>query len=256
MENKQEKITVDYVYVNKNGYPSVLLKRQNNTFCCLQSKSYKPFPYDYYFDKNKIEQYAWISEEEKNERMQQSLNAIESSDFIEDNSMSQTLSIYNIDKLYHFTPVKYLKSIKEHDGLRCLKYLSNKNIIPHSTGNSKDAKWGLDYYVHLSFCKDHPMRHRIEKTIILEISTDVIFLKNTLFSDINAVDNAHRHGGGFEAFNELIKFEVINNGKKTSYQSLSYIDRKKFQAEVLVRQHIPLSQILNWKELETKYLQS
>lgn len=52
------------------------------------------------------------------------------------------------------------------------------------------------------FCDDHPMAYRLQQSgsdiIVLRIKIDVALLKGTLFSDINAADKLHTHGGSLE----------------------------------------------------------
>lgn len=66
--------------------------------------------------------------------------------------------------LYHFTDRRNLPLIREHGGLYPLAKLRKKNIeVPAPGGNqwSHDADEikGMDEYVHLCFCNNHPMEH-------------------------------------------------------------------------------------------------
>lgn len=106
--------------------------------------------------------------------------------------------------LYHFTDRRNIPSIKRHGGLLSWHYCKiNGIVIPCQGGdyNSQelDKKYGLEDFVRLSFCEDHPMAFRLQQSgsdiVILKIKTDVVWLRNTLFSDINAADKLHTHGG-------------------------------------------------------------
>lgn len=80
--------------------------------------------------------------------------------------------------------------------------------IPKQGGNldskANDQKFGLEDYVRLSFCDDHPMMWRLKcagyNLVLLKIKVDVAWAKDTLFSDINATAHNHRHGDDIEDF--------------------------------------------------------
>lgn len=76
--------------------------------------------------------------------------------------------------------------------------------------------------------------------VLLKINTDVATLKDTLFSDINATDNNHHHGGKLD---DLKRVDI--QATKQTYVSKESPFFKKHQAEVLVKTHIPLDSIIN-----------
>lgn len=119
----------------------------------------------------------------------------------------QVLDNNGIQYLYHFTDRQNIQSIKLHGGLFSWHYCKKNNItIPCQGGDydsqELDKKYGLEDYVRLSFCNDHPMAFRLKQSgsdiVILQVKADVALLKNTLFSDINAADKLHTHGGELE----------------------------------------------------------
>ncbi len=161
----------------------------------------------------------------------------------------QVLKDNEIDTLYHFTDVRNLPSIKRHGGLFSWKYCEEHNIkIPYQGGDDDskqlDVKYGLQDYVRLSFCYDHPMAYRLEQKgceiKILEIKIDVALLEGTLFSDINAADKLHTHGGSLEDLLN-VNFEAV----KRQYVRKDDPDFKPHQAEVMVKTFVPLEYIVN-----------
>lgn len=161
----------------------------------------------------------------------------------------QVLVNNGIHYLYHFTDKRNIPSIKRHGGLFSWYYCKNNNInIPCQGGDydSKelDIKYGLQDYVRLSFCDDHPMAYRLQKSgsdiIVLRIKIDVALLKDTLFSDINAADKLHTHGG---SLNDLKRVNFA--ATKRHYVSKNDEDFKPHQAEVMVKTFVPLKYIEN-----------
>lgn len=164
----------------------------------------------------------------------------------------QILDNNGIRYLYHFTDRRNIPSIKRHGGLFSWHYCKKNNItIPCQGGDydsqELDKKYGLEDYVRLSFCNDHPMAYRLQQSgsdiVILKIEVDVALLKGTLFSDINAADKLHTHGG------ELDDLKRVNfNATKRNYVRKDDDDFKPHQAEVMVKTFIPLRFIVNLKD--------
>ncbi len=149
-----------------------------------------------------------------------------------------------IKYLYHFTDFRNLKSIREHGGLYSWWSCKQKGIVIPAPGSSEDSRrrdWSknLQDYVRLSFNRFHPMKHvareegRVEDIRILAIDPSVIYLASTLFSDLNANDRKARIGGDIESF-ERIKFDVATGRWDGE------MEKKFFQAEVLVKSYVPL----------------
>ncbi len=154
-----------------------------------------------------------------------------------------------IQYLYHFTDRRNIPSIKLHGGLFSWHYCKKNNItIPCQGGDydsqELDKKYGLEDYVRLSFCNDHPMAYRLQQSgsdiVILKIEVDVALLKGTLFSDINAADKLHTHGG------ELDDLKRVNfNATKRNYVRKDDDDFKPHQAEVMVKTFVSKKHIVN-----------
>ena len=161
----------------------------------------------------------------------------------------QYLRANGIRWFYHFTDESNLQSIREHGGLYSWSYCEEHNIlIPYPGGDytsrQLDIRHGLEDYVRLSFCNDHPMAYRLvqegRRLVLLRIKVEVAILRNTQFSDINAADSAHSHG---PRFSDLKKVNM--DAVKANFVSRGREYFKPHQAEVLVKTHIPLDLIDN-----------
>lgn len=159
------------------------------------------------------------------------------------------LTSNGIRYLYHFTDRRNLDSIRRNGGLYSWYYCENHDIsIPYPGGGEQSRnldRWhGLQDYVRLSFCDDHPMAYRLKQDgynlVLLRIKIDVALLEETLFSDINAADGAHHHG---RTMDDLRRVDL--SATQQHYVSSSSPIFKKHQAEVLVKTFIPLEYIEN-----------
>lgn len=159
------------------------------------------------------------------------------------------LTTNGIRYLYHFTDRRNLDSIRRNGGLYSWYYCENHNIdIPYPGGGEQSRsldRWhGLQDYVRLSFCDDHPMAYRLQQDgynlVLLRIKIDVALLEETQFSDINAADGAHHHG---KTMDDLKRVDL--SATQQHYVSSSSPIFKKHQAEVLVKTFIPLEYIEN-----------
>ena len=88
--------------------------------------------------------------------------------------------------------------------------------------------------------KGDTLKLEVYDIVILKIEVDVALLKGTLFSDINAVDKLHTHGG------ELDDLKRVNfNATKRNYVRKDDDDFKPHQAEVMVKTFVPKKYIVN-----------
>lgn len=161
----------------------------------------------------------------------------------------QVLEDNDVQFLYHFTAKKNIQSIKQHGGLYSWSYLHKHNIdIPCQGGDSLseslDEKYGLEDYVRLSFCDDHPMSYRLkqmgEEVVVLKIKSDVALLKDVVFSDMNAADKRHKHG---KSLSDLLNVDFA--ATKRHFLRSDDPDFKRHQAEVMVKTCVPLEYIVN-----------
>jgi len=164
-------------------------------------------------------------------------------------SFKQVLDENRVKYLYHFTDVRNIPSIKNHGGLLSWYYCHTHGItIPCQGGDydsrELDKKYGLEDYVRLSFCDDHPMKWRLEQSgsimKVLRIKVDVALLKDTQFSDMNAADKRHTHGKTLEHL-QRVDFDAT----RMHYLKSEDPNFKPHQAEVMVKTFIPLKYIEN-----------
>ncbi len=161
--------------------------------------------------------------------------------------IQRILAENGIQYFYHFTARLNLEPIRNHGGLYSWKYCEKNHItIPEPGGDMQsralDAVHGLEDYVRLSFCDDHPMAYRLRSKdlVLLKIKKDVAWLKGTQFSDINAAAKDHHHGS---KSSDLLKVDF--RAVKRHYVSRSDDDFSAHQAEVLVKTFIPKEYIIN-----------
>lgn len=175
--------------------------------------------------------------------------------------IEQLLNEKGITKLYHFTDKRNIESIIRNGGLYSWGDCVDHNIKVQVPGGSEESH-SLDYhkkqqyYVRLSFVKNHPMKfiamsdERQLQPVILEISPEVLFWKHTKFTDQNAVKTGANISGDPNDFSKLIHFDAI---KAANVYDLSEEDRSYFQAEILVHHCIPSCYILNFNEIRQAY---
>ena len=157
-----------------------------------------------------------------------------------------------ITKLYHFTDRDNLNSIIQNGGLYSWMDCERKGItIPKPGGGdlsrSLDKRDNLQDYVRVSFTTEHPMMYvamndgRISNPVILEIDPEIIYLNDTKYADSNATRNGARVGGSLNDFNR-IHFSSV---KARKHFDLPVDEQPYYQAEVLVKNFIPLKYITN-----------
>lgn len=160
------------------------------------------------------------------------------------------LKLKRIRCFYHFTDRQNLNSIKRMGGLYSWHYCVNNNIkIPNPGGDNfsrrLDVRNGLQDYVRLSFCNDHPMAYRLLQDgadlVLLKISIDVATFKDTIFTDRNAASSSFASGKGIEALQNVNIYAT-----QRDYVSRSEGDTFfEHQAECMVKTFVPLKYIVN-----------
>lgn len=158
----------------------------------------------------------------------------------------------NIECVYHFTDRENLNSILDNGGLYSLKACSKNGISVSRPGGNQlshelDRKANLDNYIRLSFTPNHPMMYyaigdgRINNPVILKINREVIYWLDSKYSNDNATNKSAKIGADFQSL-PLDKIKRIQN--------IDYFDspeefKKFYQAEILVKERIPLKYIEN-----------
>ena len=164
----------------------------------------------------------------------------------------EILERQGIKKLYHFTDRDNLESIIRNGGLYSWADCEKKSIDikkPGGSGVSRqlDKRDGLQNYVRVSFTKQHPMMFvamgdgRISNPVVLEIDPQVIWWKGTRYADRNATKTGANVGEGLSDFNAI----HFNSVKANKHFDLDEDEQPFYQAEVLVKNHIPLEYITN-----------
>lgn len=204
-------------------------------------------------EENKIQQNEDNIKAEQTEKEQ--LEALSTE--LKDNryDFKKVLTDNNIQYLYHFTDRKNIPSIKQHGGLLSWYYCNQHNInIPNPGGGSLsrdlDVSRNLQDYVRLSFTTQHPMMFvalkdgRIDDPVILKIDPSVIFLKYTIFSNMNAT--IKRLTPNIGASLEDFKHIHFSSVKSRNHFDLIEEERPYFQAEVMVKTYVPKKYIINF----------
>jgi len=154
-----------------------------------------------------------------------------------------------ITSFYHFTDYQNLKSIKDNEGLYSWYYADSNGIIINFPGGDTlsrdlDKRYGLQDYVRVSFCSDHPMQYRLKQRgrnlVLLKVDIEVAYYQNTIFCNINATDSNHMKGTELKDL-ERIKFLAT----KRTFVRKEDLDFKYHQAELLIKTWIPIEHLEN-----------
>lgn len=189
-------------------------------------------------------------EEEKRRLEIERLTALVTIQKDEAASILHYLRMKGVTRFYHFTDKENIYQIKKLGGLYSWYYCEQNNIgIPNPGGDYDSRRYdrghGLQDYVRLSFCNDHPMAWRKHKEgsslVLLYIDIEVASFKDTLFTDRNAASSSFACGGDLE---DLQKVNIM--ATKRNYVSRN--DGEVFyqhQAECMIKTFIPLKYITN-----------
>lgn len=162
------------------------------------------------------------------------------------------LDQHKIAKLYHFTDRDNLESIIKNGGLYSWMDCERKGIKIAKPGGDQlsrdlDRRDDLQHYVRISFTTQHPMMFvamrdgRVSNPVILEIDPEVIYWQDSKYANMNATRNGANRGNTLEDFKK-IHFQSV---KARSHFDLAEEEQPYFQAEILVKNFIPLELIKN-----------
>lgn len=164
------------------------------------------------------------------------------------------LDEHRISKLYHFTDRDNLESIIKNGGLYSWMDCDRKGIKINKPGGSSasrqlDSSRNLEDYVRVSFTTQHPMMYvamkdgRISNPVILEIDPEVIYWNDSLYANLNAARYTIKPNIGPTITDfKQIHFQSV---KARTHFDLPEEEQPYFQAEVLVKNFIPLEYIKN-----------
>lgn len=168
----------------------------------------------------------------------------------ESDAILEYLNMKGVRRFYHFTDKKNLNQIKKLGGLYSWYYCKQNGIeIPNAGGNRDsrnfDIRHGLQDYVRLSFCKDHPMAYRKHnegsELYLLYIDIEVATFIETLFTDRNAASSSFACGAELKDLHKV-------NIDATQRTCVSRDDGEVFslhQAECMIKTFIPKKYITN-----------
>lgn len=168
----------------------------------------------------------------------------------------------NIESLYHFTTIENLISIMERG------FIYSRNKIDELK-RTNDGCFTADYVDHMDNLRLDGLRDFINLSLsrpnwyllnqyigredlkffnwcIIELRTDSLMKPTTLFSVCNAASNAAKNYGvtsGKDAFDKLFIPEVITPHKTYLRNGLSDKYTTDIQAEVLVKDKLPIREI-------------
>jgi hypothetical protein len=162
------------------------------------------------------------------------------------------MKTYNIERLFHVTERKNLENIRKY-GLLSWEFIETMKLfqpayVSDELSRELDTRYRRQDYIRLSFTENIPMMHQKLKSgeakdlITLYIDKKVMLWRDTLFSDKNATANDARVGENIEHLKN-IRFDIVLG--KTPYYELSEEEKSFYQAEVLVKRHIPRRFITN-----------
>lgn len=199
-----------------------------------------------------------LSQEEEFRRLEKErLTALVTRKKEESDEILNYLRIKQVYRFYHFTSVQNINQIKRLGGLYSWYYCRQNDInIPDAGGDSKsrslDCRHGLEDYVRLSFCSEHPMAYRKHQEgselVQLYIDIEVATFKDTLFTDRNAASNAFARGGRLEDL-ERVNIEAT---KLVFLRNTDPMFPYK-QAECMIKTFVPIKYITNIDNPEQMY---
>ncbi len=152
--------------------------------------------------------------------------------------------------LYHFTDTRNLESIKKLGGLYSRVALQELGVLDtiacggNELSANADERLGMDHYVHLCFCDEHPMEYvarndgRIIESKFLMISPKVLQIEGALFSPDVSNKSGIRPIPIEEAV-DRIDFEVLYNRTDWANPDIQARRRAARKYEILVPDHVP-----------------
>jgi hypothetical protein len=150
---------------------------------------------------------------------------------------------------YHVTNKENRLSI-DQAGLYSWTFLEKNKIIylnELTKGDSQklDRSKNKQNYVRLSFCRASPMFYKykhLQTNIIYLIDINVLRTCDYEFSNMNATDRNVKFGNTLRFLKDYIKLKLTQSRYDWNWVE---IDRKNYQAEILIKDHIPPEYIKN-----------
>lgn len=144
----------------------------------------------------------------------------------------------NLYQFVHITDRQNVESIKRYGGIFSKQAMYEYGIRP-SKHASSELSWELDKrknlwdYIHLSIQKSPMMYVSDIDPVTILVDSRFVFAQETQFADKNSADNAAIIGS---AFDDLVRINFrVAKGRWSTED-----EKKSFQAEILVKHHIPI----------------
>lgn len=153
-----------------------------------------------------------------------------------------------ISQFFHYTDRRNLDSIIQNNGLYSLCEMNNRGIDYHQGSETYE----LPNYVRLSYTRNHPLLYiskkqgRIRQEETLNIDLGVAMLRQTKFTNVNAARTSTyptvEIGNNLKFIRDNVKINVV---KQRNHFYLNEGEKPYYQAEILVKDHLPLEYIKN-----------
>lgn len=160
------------------------------------------------------------------------------------------LKSHGIYHFYHVTNVKNISSIDKNGLYSWTQLNANKieyyNLVADERSRNLDIKARKEDYVRLSFCESSPMFHSPKKkylqtNIVYRISIECLRECEFEFSDMNATDSLKKIGTGLAFLMENVRLQLF----KFKHYELDDMNKKYYQAEILIKRYIPKNHIID-----------
>jgi hypothetical protein len=153
-----------------------------------------------------------------------------------------------ITEFYHYTDSRNINSIIQNNGLFSINEMNRKNI-EYKQGSET---WEMPDYVRMSYTKNHPLMYvsekagRIQTARILNVNRTIATLRKTKFSNVNAARTSSyptvKIGDDLNFIRNNVKLNIV---KQRNHFNLTLEEKPYYQAEILVKEHVPLEYITN-----------
>lgn len=144
----------------------------------------------------------------------------------------------NLYQFVHITDQQNIELIKRYDGIFSKQAMREYGIRPNKYASTElslelDRHKNLWDYIHLSIQKSPMMYVSGINPVTLLVDSRFVFAQETMFSDRNSADNSATIGDTFEDFARI-------NLRVAKGRWNNEDEKKLFQAEILVKHHIPI----------------
>lgn len=165
------------------------------------------------------------------------------------------ISMWNIQRVYHFTENGNVPSIRQH-GLLSMRELERRRITVARYASSEDSRgvdrhYGMDRYVRLCFVDQHPMEWRarqegrLDATVFLAVSPEVLCLPGVQIADGVAYGHETVVYDNFATAANQLDWEVLFTRTDWKEQEIKNRLLKARKYEILVPDCVPPKLIMS-----------